>query len=406
MSNRVSGSVEQVNHWPRLVAFSALLLLGVTIAGCGLLRRGRLRETPTVPTVPPMTQTVPLITQTAPPTGTTVAPARTVSRPSPTGGPGPSATPPFETGRIALGIYEPADNVLAGGAAVQKYAQEVGKKPAFAWFSVRWQNANFGAYQQFDPRLLDQFRTLGILPGITWDASRGAPIVNKAQTDFSWKAIVSGKHDAYIQQVAAAVAAYHYPFLLRVLHEMNGTWYPWGYSVNGNTNPADFVTAWKHIVDIFRKAGATNVQFVYCQSSLEAGQINSHLNELKQVYPGDDYVDWVALDGYANSRNHWRSLKDEFQPSYDLLTSLSTRPMILYEVGATENPNDPLFKADWIIQGFLTTIPQQFPRVKAAAWFDGHADRNSDNYAVNTSQNSLNAWKQVVASPLYQASLP
>ncbi|MBI3980744.1 hypothetical protein HY345_01980 [Candidatus Microgenomates bacterium] len=306
---------------------------------------------------------------------------------------------------IALGVYEPAENILSHGSAVDQYGQKVGKKPAYAWFSVKWQNAKTGDYQQFDARLLDQIRTRGIMPGLNWDASRG-PAINKNQPDFSWKSIISGKHDAYIQQVAAAAAAYHYPFLLRVLPEMNGTWYPWAYNVNGNNNPADFVTAWKHIVDIFRKEGATNVQFVYCQSALESGKINSNRDKLKQIYPGDDYVDWIALDGYANSRNNWRSLKDEFQPSYDLLTNLSARPMIFYEVGAAENPDDPMFKANWITQGFLTTIPQQFPRVKAVGWFDGHGDLNTDSYAVDTSQNSLNAWKQVVTSPLYQAIFP
>ncbi|MFH0863835.1 MAG: glycosyl hydrolase [Candidatus Gottesmanbacteria bacterium] len=305
---------------------------------------------------------------------------------------------------IALGIYQPAIDPFSHGTAVDQYTEEVGKKPAFAWFSVKWQNVNTGAYQQFDPRLLDQFRTRGIMPGLNWDASKG-PALNKNQPDFSWKAIASGKHDTYIQQVATAAAAYHYPFLVRVLAEMNGNWYPWGYSVNGNTNPADFVTAWKHIVDIFRSNGATNVQFVYCQSVLEASKINSHLDVLKQVYPGDDYVDWIALDGYANSRNQWRSLKDEFQPSYQLLTSFSTRPLIFYEVGAAENPNDPMVKANWITKGFLTTIPEEFPKVVAVAWFNSHDDRNIDNYAVDTSQNALNAWKQVILSPLYQGSL-
>ncbi len=320
---------------------------------------------------------------------------------------GTSPTPNTPSSGIAIGVYEPAADPFSHGTAVDQYTQEVGKKPALAWFSVKWQNANTGDYQKFDPRLLEQFRTRGIMPGLNWDASKGSAL-NKNQPDFSWRAIASGKHDAYITQVAKGAAAYHYPFLVRLFAEMNGNWYPWAYSVNGNTTPADFVTAWKHVVDIFRKEGATNVQFVWCQSSLEQRRIDSGNNreKLKQLYPGDDYVDWIALDGYANSRNNWRSLKDEFQPSYTLLTSLSTRPMIFYEVGAAENPNDPLAKANWITQGFQVAIPQQFPKVVAVNWFNSHADQNVDNYAVDTSQNSLNAWRQVVASPLYQGSFP
>lgn len=305
---------------------------------------------------------------------------------------------------IALGVYQPASDPLSHGTAVDKYTKIVGKKPALAWFSVKWQNLKTGQYQHFDPRLLEQFRTKGIMPGLNWDASRG-PALNKNQPDFSWKGILSGKHDAYITDIARDAATYQHPFLIRLFPEMNGNWYPWAYSANGNTNLADFVAAWKHVVDIFRKEGAINVQFVYCQSALEAGKINSNREKLQQIYPGDDYVDWIALDGYSNSRNRWRSLKDEFQPSYALLTSLSERPLILYEVGAAENPNDSMFKANWITEGFLTAIPQYFPKVVAVNWFNGHDDDNIDTYDVDTSQNSLEAWKKVVASPLYQGSL-
>ncbi len=407
-------------------AFMVVALLSF-LAGCGIFSRERVRETPTVPAAPPITETVqPTIqavqpttqavqpTTQAPPTISSVVPVagstatRTPSiSPRPTvGGPSPSATLPPGTGRIALGVYVPASDVLAHGAAVQKYTQEVGKQPAFAWFSVKWQNASTGAYQPFDPRLLDQFRTLGIMPGLNWDASKGSAL-NPNQPDFSWKTIAAGKHDVYIQQVAAGAAAYHYPFLLRVLEEMDGNWYPWGYSVNGNTNPADFVTAWKHIVDIFRKEGATNVQFVWCLSAgvLNASRISQYGDTLKQIYPGDDYVDWVALDGYgALAGTPGNTLQVVFQPAYEFIKANTHRPIIFYEVGASENPRDPMGKANWITEGFLTTIPTVFPDVKAVAWFDGPADNGKEDWAVDTSQNSLNAWKQVVANPLYQAS--
>ena len=69
-------------------------------------------------------------------------------------------------------------------------------------------------------------------------------------------------------------------------------------------------------------------------------------------------------------------------------------------------------KANWITQGFLTTMPTVFSDVKIVNWFNGPSDTNSNkpnkptvDWSVESSQNSLNAWKQVVASPLYQGSL-
>jgi len=331
--------------------------------------------------------------------------------------PSQAPSPQFSSsGGIALGVYEPAADPLSHGASIDKYAEEVGKKPAFAWFSVKWQNAKSGAYQQFDPRLLDQFRTRGIMPGLNWDASKGSSLT-KGQTAFSWTTINSGKHDAYITQTAQAVAAYHYPFFLRLFPEMDGPWYPWGYNAEGqgNTNPADFVKAWKHIVNIFRQQGATNVQFVWCLAAgiLNTNNVNQYSNTLKNLYPGNDYVDWVALDGYGNlAAGPTRTLQDIFKPSYQFLETNTYRPIIFYEVGASENSNDPMAKANWITQGFLTTIPTVFPNVKIVNWFNGPSDpspnkpnKQTINWAVDSSQNSLSAWKQVVANPLYQGSL-
>jgi Glycosyl hydrolase family 26 len=300
--------------------------------------------------------------------------------------------------KIGLGVYEPVAN--ASGYPIDRYISMVGATPAFAWAAASWQDSH-GNYIQFNSAYLDMYRTRGILPGVSWEPSKGP--VQKAgpnQPDFSWQAIISGKHDAYITQFAKAAAAYHYPFILRVLHEMNGNWYPWGYGVNGNTNPADSPAAWKHIVNIFRAAGATNVQFVYCISRNDSGFFNTYGSAMRKAYPGDSYVDWLGLDGYNKSVATWRSLQDIFQPSYQFLTGISSRPMIFFEIGSIENPSDPTAKANWITQGFLTTIPSLFPRVRIATWFDSQDSGN--DYSIDTSQNSLSAWQQVAASPLYQ----
>ena len=73
---------------------------------------------------------------------------------------------------------------------------------------------------------------------------------------------------------------------------MNGYWYPWSEQRNGN-QPGDYVKAWRHVVDIFRSVGATNATWVWCVNTPD--HITTPLTEL---YPGDNYVDWTAIDGY------------------------------------------------------------------------------------------------------------
>jgi hypothetical protein len=410
-------------YWTVRIALGVMILGIVFLTGCGVFRRALRTETRTAP--PIVTQVAPTIAQEttniAPPAltpmdtpvtgGITVAP-----NPTPTHGAPPARATEIPTASgaqvvpstgIALGIYLPQKDT--SGANIDVYIRETGKKPAFAWLPMTWQHPD-GSYWQFDSRMLDEFRTRGIMPGLTWEPSKGAVEsytvrqVGINQAVFSWKSIASGRHDEYITQFAKDAAAYHYPFILRILHEMDGTWYPWGYSVNGNTNPADYVAAWKHIVDIFRKENATNVQFVWCPSVLSPDLIQKYGAILKQLYPGDDYVDWLGLDGYSNAQNGYRSLQEEFKPTYDFITGFSTFPVIIYEIGAAVNPSNPMAQADWIMQGLLKTIPNQLPKVKVVTWFNSR-DGSGRDYRLQTSPHTIAAWKQVVASPLYQGSL-
>ena len=49
-------------------------------------------------------------------------------------------------------------------------------------------------------------------------------------------------------------------------HEMNGNWYSWG---NQHTSAKAFVAAWRHIVTVFRAAGAENVIWLWTVNVLD-----------------------------------------------------------------------------------------------------------------------------------------
>ena len=65
--------------------------------------------------------------------------------------------------------------------------------------------------------------------------------------------------------------------------------------------------------------------------------------------PGDEYVDWVGIDGYnfgtAKSGMSWRSFNETFKGTYDIVTGLTSRPVMIGETGSTESGGD---KAAWI----------------------------------------------------------
>jgi hypothetical protein len=73
-----------------------------------------------------------------------------------------------------------------------------------------------------------------------------------------------GKHDRYIREWARAARNFGEPVVVRLAHEMNGTWFPW--SLTNFDNTPGFRRAWRHVVRS-SPVGARNVRFLWSPSS-------------------------------------------------------------------------------------------------------------------------------------------
>ena len=262
------------------------------------------------------------------------------------------------------------------GLALERYADMVGGMPKIVMWYETWYGGPLIA-----TRVMRAVWRHGAVPMITW-----MPKTSQS-TAASLSGIAAGNYDAFLEQSAAAARAWGHPILLRPFHEMNGRWTPWAVGEHGNT-PSDFVAAWRHIVRVFRSAGATNVRFVFSPNV-----ISPNSPDFSPEYPGDRYVDRVALDGYNFGTSvpgqRWRSFRDVFASSYAVLAKLSSRPMIIAETGCSESGGD---KALWITHAFRRGM-QGFPRVTAVVWFN-HWKVTS--WPVDSSRSSLRAYRAIV----------
>lgn len=77
------------------------------------------------------------------------------------------------------------------------------------------------------------------------------------------------------------------PVFLRIGYEFN---YP-----SNNYPAAQYISAWKYIVDRFRAINVPNVAFVWQSDGGNASE-----STLMQWYPGDTYVDWVAISYFRS----------------------------------------------------------------------------------------------------------
>ena len=141
--------------------------------------------------------------------------------------------------------------------------------------------------------------------------------------------IAAGGSDRYLRTYAAAVAAFGHPVILSFGHEMNGTWYSWGY---GHTPAARFVAAWRHVVRVFRAAGAANVTWLWAVNSI-AGASSS----LSQWWPGSAWVSWTGIDGYYFRATD--TFDSVFGSTIADIRTFSNAPLLIAEtaVGTTSN---------------------------------------------------------------------
>jgi beta-mannanase len=302
-----------------------------------------------------------------------------------------AASAPAASASIQLGVYN--REAPGSGQKLDEYTSLVGQAPSI----VMW-------YRGLDQPLMYSSEMSNL-------AARGAtPMVSLEPVDIDGNdiplsQIAAGNYDSYLRKAAAVAKGWGSRLIVRFAYEMNlspEAGIPWGggRGAFAGNSAADYVAAWRHVVSIFRAEGASNTEFVWAPN-IDDGGI-----PFTQYFPGEEWVDDVGLDGYnwgsafASTGHSWLSLGDTFASSYATLTQLSAKPVMITETASAETGGE---KAAWIRKGFLNEIPQRFPRVSAAIWFN--VQKESD-WRVNSSQASLEAFREVAASSLYGGPVP
>ena len=102
--------------------------------------------------------------------------------------------------------------------------------------------------------------------------------------------IAAGAYDAHIRQLAKFISLIEVPVYLRIGYEFDGSWN------QGYSNRANYIAAWRRIVDGLREQGADNVEFVWQAAAFPLDELmEGHHENLPDWYPGDDHVDWMGV---------------------------------------------------------------------------------------------------------------
>ena len=121
--------------------------------------------------------------------------------------------------------------------------------------------------------------------------------------------LVGGEHDDKIRQLAKFAATVDGTVYLRIGYEFDGAWN------QGYEDRERFIKAYKRIVDVLRDAGADNVESVWQAGAAGVDEIIDGVHEdITEWYPGDDYVDWLALSWFMHPDERSVAEFEQFEP--------------------------------------------------------------------------------------------
>jgi len=120
--------------------------------------------------------------------------------------------------------------------------------------------------------------------------------------------IIAGEFDQNIRQLARFFSMVDGPVYLRIGYEFDGGWNK-GYEDSGK-----YVAAWRRIVDGLRAENADNVQFVWQSAAFPLDILkDGGYTDIRQWYPGDDYVDWLGVSMFM-ALDEGPVIETDFQP--------------------------------------------------------------------------------------------
>jgi beta-mannanase len=282
-------------------------------------------------------------------------------------------------------------------SAVTKFEANAGKSLSLVNFSSPFADCSSDpcSFYDFPAKEMENIQQHGAIPFFSW-ASQSTP-ASVDEPDFQLSDVIAGRYDDYIREFAQGAKDWGHPFFLRFNWEMNATWFEWAEGVNGNQS-GEYVTAWRHVHDIFTAVGADNVSWVWCPY-VDPG---NKLQDLASLYPGDEYVDWTGLDGYNWGTNPaspkgWKSFDELFRSTYDNITGTiaPSKPLVVSEVGSSEYGGS---KAAWI-EDALASVRSNYPKLRGLIWFDNYAD--GMDWPIETSSAATSAFSSGIQDPAY-----
>ena len=176
------------------------------------------------------------------------------------------------------------DNIAVVAFTITWNEEEINKLPVDAFKEVYQHNA---------------------VPMMVWRQWQKDSAGNIGKDNFVFRHIIDGKYDAAITTLARQVAALQKPVFMRVSQETEGN--KRSLFAAFNSQPQEFIQAWRHVHQIFDQAKADRVIWIW--NPWDALTANDY-------FPGSKYVDWLGVQIKNSQFEKYKNVAAGFDSLY------------------------------------------------------------------------------------------
>jgi hypothetical protein len=238
-------------------------------------------------------------------------------------------------------------------------------------------------------------------------------LLNWKPESTSWAKIAKGdrRTDAFLDRMAVHLKKnYREKFFFAIHHEAEdqvrerpGS----GYTAR------DYAAMFRHVVKRLRAKGADNVVTVLVHMAYVPHTTKSWFS---QMYPGDDYVDWIGFDTYSYSDPGYGH--GDFNELLNRRSASKPSWPGFYNWVRERHPKKPLMIAEWGVwfskrnpghmPDFYREVGKQikdFPGIKAMVHFETPSNHKGQDSSVDSTPAALHEYRKLGKLPVFQVSV-
>lgn len=253
---------------------------------------------------------------------------------------------------------------------VTSYESSAGRQVAWVFFSNNWFKSR--AFPMEQARWIRDGGSVPFVRVMLRHNSNELHPSDGPDKTFSLRRIVRGDFDKDLRAWGRSAARFRTPLLAEYGTEMNGFWFSWNATHNGRSAGAElFRRAYRHIINLTRQAGATNVSWVFHVN--DSDQPHQPWNRFERYYPGNRYIDWLSTSVYGalTPTENWNeSFARGMSHVYSRLHALAPhKPIMIGEFGVTRG-NPRVQPTTWASKALTDLLNRRWPAVRGFSWWN------------------------------------